>query len=65
LRPSKIAGVLSFVLMVAKSGLRNSCHSVTRASASAPSSAAIAEPTISTFALEANSFFASPPAAGS
>ena len=37
LRPSKISGFLSLALMVSKSGLRNSFHSVTMTSASAAS----------------------------
>jgi VanZ family protein len=40
LRPSKISGCFSVALMASKSGLRNSFHSVTTSSASAPSSAA-------------------------
>jgi hypothetical protein len=60
-----MAGVLSFALMAPKSGLRNSCHSVITARASAPSSAAPADPTISTAVCPVKSFLASLPAAGS
>ena len=46
LRPSNTTGVRSATRMASKSGVRNFFHSVTMANASAPCSAAAAEPTI-------------------